>query len=144
MTKNIEKEMIYVIKLINGIEMNKKYPSTFLIPNKRFINKYIKVGSIVKIGDVDYRERFWVCVLEFIDKNTMICEIRNSLYSNQPYNFLDKILIKRENIIDIEFFSQKEEIDEEQNEELLKKTENKLKDLDYYEILNQLININNN
>jgi hypothetical protein len=139
-----EKEMIYVIKLINGIEMNKKYPSTFLIPNKKFINKYIKVGSIVKIGDVDNLERFWVCVLEFIDKNTMICEIRNSLYSNQPYNFLDKILIKKENIIDIEFFSQKEEINEEQNEELLKKTENVLKDLSFYELLNQSININKN
>jgi hypothetical protein len=144
MTKNIEKEMIYVIKLINGIEMNKKYPSTFLIPNKKFINKFIKVGSIVKIGDVDYHERFWVCVLEFIDKNTMICEIRNSLYSNQPYNFLDKILIKKENIIDVEFFSRKEEINEEQNEELLKKTENILNDLSYYELLNQSININKN
>ena len=37
MIKNIKKEMIYVIKLINGIEMNKKYPSTFIIPNKKFI-----------------------------------------------------------------------------------------------------------
>ena len=144
MTKNIEKEMIYVIKLINGIEMNKKYPSTFLIPNKRFLDKILKVGSIVKIGDVDYSERFWVCILEFIDKNSMICEIRNSLYSNQPYDFLDKILIKRENIIDVEFFSKEEEVNEEQNEELLNKTENKLKDLDYYEILNKSINTNKN
>ena len=74
----------------------------------------------------------------------MICEIRNSLYSNQPYDFLDKILIKRENIIDVEFFSKEEEVNEEQNEELLNKTENKLKDLDYYEILNKSINTNKN
>jgi hypothetical protein len=144
MTKYNKKEMIYVIKLINGIKRNKKHPSTFLIPNKRFLDKYLKVGSIVKIGDVDYRERFWVSIIEFIDKNSMICEIRNSLYSNQPYDFLDKILIKRENIIDVEFFSKEEEVNEEQNEELLNKTENKLKDLDYYEILNKSINTNKN
>ena len=42
------------------------------------------------------------------------------------------------------FFSKKEEVNEEQNEELLSKTENKLKDLDYYEILNKSINSNKN
>ena len=144
MKENNKTNKIYEIKLVNGVEMNKKYPKTFFIPSEYFLTKKLKIGSIVKISDFHYSERFWVCVLEFIDENTMICEIRNDLYGNQPYDFLDKIIVKRENIIGYEHFTKKEEIDEEKNEELFLKTENKWKDFEYHELLSKSDNINSN
>jgi len=138
------KERIFVIKLIDGIERNINHPTTFHIPSENFINNHLKIGSVVKIGDLDYSERFWVKVLEFMDNNIMICEIQNNLYSNQPYDYLDKILVERKNILGFEFFNCEEELDEKQNDELFLENENKWKDWEYCELLSNSNNINLN
>lgn len=88
------------IELMNGVEQNKQYPNSFHIPSDEKKSK-VEVGDVVKIVDIQYGERFWVIVKEFISDELMVGEINNQLVGNQPFSLGDKIFLTMDNIIDV-------------------------------------------
>lgn len=99
-TKNIKKGKPIQIELMNGVEQNKKHPTSFHIPSDEKKSK-IEVGDCVKVVDNQYGERFWVRVKEFISDELMVGEIDNKLVCKQPYSLGDKIFLTMDNIIDV-------------------------------------------
>ena len=90
----------YQIELLDGVEQNKKHPTTFHIPSKEEKDS-IQIGTHVKVADTEVGERFWVEVDDIISDDLMIGRIDNVLISNQPYNFNDRIYLTKDNFIDI-------------------------------------------
>ena len=116
---NVKKGTPIQIELLNGVEQNKKHPTTFHIPSDEKKSK-VEVGDIVKIVDIQYGERFWVIVKEFISDELMVGEINNTLVNKQPYSLGDKIFLTKDNIIDVN--------DEEYREYVKEKFPNILKE----------------
>lgn len=119
---NIKKGKPIQIELMNGVEQNKKYPTSFHIPSDEKKSK-VEVGDVVKIVDIQYGERFWVIVKEFISDELMVGEINNTLVGKQPYSLGDKIFLTKDNIIDVN--------DEEYREYVKEKFPNILKEGTY-------------
>ena len=88
------------LELVDGVEQNKNHPLSYWIPSIEEKRK-IQIGDVVKVSDGS--ERWWNVVEEFIDEETMICSVDNHLVSGQEFNFMDKIVVKMKNIIDIHF-----------------------------------------
>ena len=97
---NLSNEKPIQIELMNGVEQNKKHPTSFHIPSDEKKSK-IEVGDCVKVVDNQYGERFWVRVKEFISDELMVGEIDNKLVCKQPYSLGDKIFLTMDNIIDV-------------------------------------------
>ena len=91
-------EILSSNKFINGVEMNKKYPETFYVPEMKYI-ELLRPGCIVKVGY--NHERFWV-ILTDVNKPFYTGEVNNYLMDSQPFNCSDLITFKAENIIDID------------------------------------------
>lgn len=98
--KVVKDRKVFNVELLNGMKRNKEYPTTFPIPSYEEKLK-VGVGSILKVVDTKYGERFWVIVKEFILDELMIGVIDNELKSNQPYSKGDEIFIKYDNIIGV-------------------------------------------
>ena len=88
------------LELVDGVEQNENHPLSYWIPSIEEKRK-IQIGDVVKVSDGS--ERWWNVVEEFIDEETMICSVDNHLVSGQEFNFMDKIVVKMKNIIDIHF-----------------------------------------
>ncbi|NVK76014.1 MAG: hypothetical protein HWE24_21265 [Oceanospirillaceae bacterium] len=99
-TKNLERGKPIQIELLNGVEQNKEFPTSFHIPSEEKKSK-IEVGDKVKVVDIQHSERFWVKVEEFISDELMVGVIDNELIGKQPYSLGDKIFLTMDNIIDV-------------------------------------------
>jgi len=83
-------------KLINAVEMNHQYPSTFYLPPQKKVAN-VKKGSVVKVSNAT--ERFWVSVMKRTG-NVVIGKINNHLFG-QNLKKGDIIKFYLDNVCDI-------------------------------------------
>lgn len=94
------KPIVKDIKLENAVNIAKKNPKTFFLPQKEDIDN-IKTDTVIQV--CDGLERFWCLVKKItIDpktsENVYLCEINNELMNDQEYKLGDLILVKEYNI----------------------------------------------
>ena len=87
--------MIEVLKpkLTNCKKMNRRYPTTFEIPDEQDLDS-LKVGDFVKV--IASSERFWVIIIR--TGNDWIGEINNDVEGDHNLKYGDLIQFKRYNI----------------------------------------------
>lgn len=87
----------------NAFELNKKYPNTFELFDKKFFEKLSKNDNVKVIRN---KERFWISIEKInFENNTIEGLISNDLVlpQNNDIKFGDKVEIDFKNIIDILF-----------------------------------------
>ena len=113
----------------NAFELNKKYPNTFELFDKKYFKNLSKNDNVKVIRN---SERFWITIEKInFENNTIEGIIANDLIlpENNDIKFQDKVEITFENIIDILF-------------EKLYSNKNALKEIqNYHENLNSINNL---
>ncbi|HSZ74676.1 MAG TPA: hypothetical protein VK779_07645 [Rhizomicrobium sp.] len=87
--------------LIDGVELNRQHPDTFLIPSVTERTS-AKVGELVKVGVESTErgfERFWVEIVNRIDDGRYVGRVDNDLADGWGFNYNDHIIFAAQHIL---------------------------------------------
>ncbi len=91
--------------LDSGVELNRQYPSTFIIPSKEEISQ-LKIGDLVKLvfREDTAGERMWVKISDISltgDHNSFVGTLDNEPYELETIKYGDTVIFSPEHVIQI-------------------------------------------
>ena len=91
--------------LDSGVELNRQYPSTFVIPSKEEISQ-LRIGDLAKLifREDTSVERMWVKISDISligDKNSFIGTLDNDPYGLETIKYGDTVIFSPEHVIQI-------------------------------------------
>lgn len=86
---------------IDGVELNKENPESFLIPSDKEKNK-MEDGFHIKVGHNS--ERFWAEVTSIEESGRIHARVDNDLVNKHPFKCDDKITVERRHLLDVQDF----------------------------------------